>query len=145
MVMSPAEISTVCQSIAGVDHPVIAQYFLALNAGDFRSVSQLFAIDGVMEPPFEEIVVGQAAIAQYLEREANGFVLQPRSSRLTLLEQGGTEFGILGQVQTSWFTVNVSWTFILNPIPEIVLLRVKLLASLKELLPLRDRGVGEGK
>lgn len=124
--------------IAGIDEPVILHYFTALNAGEFERVSQLFAIDGVLKPPFEDMVVGPAAIAAYLDKEARGFRLEPRSGTATELENGCTEFEILGTVQTPWFGVNVAWTFILSPARAIFLVKVKLLASLKELLPLRD-------
>ena len=125
-------------SIAGVDETVVLQYFSALNAGQFHSVSQLFALDGELQPPFEEMVIGRAAIAAYLEREAKGFLLQPQQGSSTRLDNGCTEFAIVGQVQTPWFSVNVSWTFILSPTQDIFLVKVKLLASLQELLPLKN-------
>lgn len=125
-------------AIAGVEEPVVLQYFHALNEGQFATVSLLFAVDGVLEPPFEERIVGQAAIAAYLEREAKGFVLQPQTGTVQRLDNGCTEFEILGKVQTPWFSVNVSWQMILSPTQEIFLVKVKLLASLKELLPLRN-------
>lgn len=124
--------------IAGVDESTVLQYFTALNAGEFARVSQLFAIDGALHPPFEAGVVGRDAIAAYLEQEAKGFLLQPQSGTSTQLDNGCTEFEIVGQVQTPWFSVNVSWLFILSPTQEIFLVRVKLLASLQELLPLRE-------
>jgi len=124
--------------IAGIDEPTIQVYFAALNSGKFQQVSQLFAVDGALQPPFEEMVVGREAIAAYLEREAKGFLLQPQSGTSTALDNGCTEFEVLGKVQTPWFLVNVCWTFILSPTQEIFLVKVKLLASLKELLPLRD-------
>lgn len=125
-------------AIAGVDDPVVLQYFAALNAGEFQRVSQLFAADGALQPPFDALVVGPAAIAAYLETEAPGFVLQPQVGSVQVLANGCTEFEIGGKVQTPWFSVNVSWRLILSPTSEIFLVRVKLLASLQELLPLRD-------
>lgn len=130
-------------AIAGVDAPTILQYFEALNAGEFQRVSELFAIDGALQPPFDDVIVGRAAIAAYLDKEARGFTLQPQSSVAQPLDNGCTEFDIVGQVQTAWFSVNVRWSFILSPDQEIFLVRVKLLASLKELLPLRDRANAE--
>lgn len=126
-------------SIAGIDEPTILQYFIHLNTGDFAAVSQLFAVDGVLQPPFEERVIGRDAIATYLEREAKGFVLQPQTGHSIELENNCTELKLSGKVQTSWFAVNIRWTFILNPLKEIFLVEVKLLAALEELLPLRSR------
>ena len=48
-----------------------------------------------------------------------------------------SEIYIQGQVQTSLFKVNVAWKFILNSAKEIVSVKVKLLASLAELVKLR--------
>ncbi|MDX2244500.1 MAG: ketosteroid isomerase family protein [Leptolyngbyaceae cyanobacterium bins.302] len=124
-------------TISGVEEPVLSQYFTALNAGEFEAVSQLFAVDGMLQPPFDEPLVGRDAIAAYLEREAQGFLLQPQSG--TAAQQDDSiEYEILGKVQTPWFSVNVCWSFILSSTKEILLAKVKLLASLKELLPLRD-------
>lgn len=137
-----AEVSTL--EIAGISVPSILQYFEALNAGEFQRVSCLFAIDGALQPPFDEPAVGREAIAAYLDKEARGFVLKPQSGVVQALDNGCTEVEIVGQVQTPWFSVNVRWTFILSPDQEIFLVKVKLLASLKELLPLRDRANSEG-
>jgi hypothetical protein len=139
---SSAEAST--PAIAGIDVPPILQYFAALNAGEFQRVSGLFAIDGALQPPFDAPIVGREAIAAYLNQEARGFMLHPQSGMAQALDNGCTEFDIVGQVQTPWFSVNVKWTFILSPAQEIFLVKVKLLASLKELLPLRDCSNTEG-
>lgn len=124
--------------IEGLDVPVILQYFNTLNGGDFAATSQLFAGDGVLQPPFDEGVVGATAIAAYLEREAKGFILQPLQGVETQSENGCTEYEILGNVQTSMFSVNVCWRFMLNSASQIELVKVKLLASLQELLHLRQ-------
>ncbi len=125
-------------AIAGIDAPAVLQYFAALNAGEFEQVSQLFAVDGALQPPFDELMIGRDTIAAYLEKEAKGFVLQPQVGNVQSLDNGCTEFEIGGKVHTPWFSVNVSWLFILSPASEIFLVKVKLLASLQELLPLRD-------
>lgn len=126
-------------SIAGIDEPTILQYFTYLNSGEFEAVSLLFAVDGVLQPPFEERVLGREAIATYLEREARGFLLQPQRGNSVAFENGDTELELIGKVQTPWFSVSVRWRFILSPMKEICLVEVKLLASLEELLPLRER------
>lgn len=121
-----------------IDHPVISQYFETLNAGAFEATRQLFAADGVLQPPFEAPIVGPEAIAAYLEAEAKGFILQPQQATKDLLEDGGTEFQVVGRVQTPVFSVNVAWLFILNPHQEILLAKIKLLASLQELVKFRQ-------
>jgi hypothetical protein len=116
---------------------VILQYFETLNTGDFQATSQLFARDGALIPPFEPGVIGPAAIAAYLEQEAKGLTLEPQHGVSTLLDNGCTEFLISGKVHTPWFSVNVSWLFILSPTQEIFITKVRLLASLQELIHLR--------
>lgn len=122
--------------IEGIAQPIILQYFETLNAGDFEATSQLFATEGMLQPPFEAIVTGSEAIAAYLKQEAKGFVLLPQKGR-KVLESSNAEFLVLGRVQTPWFTVNVSWTFVLNLNNQIVLTKVNLLASLQELMHMR--------
>jgi hypothetical protein len=115
----------------------IQQYFNGLNEGDFEAASLLFAPEGELRPPFEEPVVGPEAIASYLEAEAKGMKLYPRSEFEESIEEGNRHFDIRGQVETAVFKVNVAWLFVLNPEAEILSVRVKLLASLKELVNLR--------
>ncbi len=124
-------------AIAGVNDPVILRYFETLNAGEFRATSELFAIDGVLYPPFETEVIGREAIAAYLEKEAKGIFLLPKQANFQTLENGCTEYRVIGQVQTALFSVNVSWQFILSPWKELFVAKIKLLASLQELLKLR--------
>lgn len=125
-------------SSQSIDHPVITQYFESLNAGAFEATGQLFAADGALQPPFEEPIVGPAAIAAYLEAEAQGFILQPQQATTELREDGCTELQVVGRVQTPMFSVNVAWLFILNPDQEILLIKIKLLASLQELVKFRS-------
>lgn len=125
--------------ITEVDDPVILRYFETLNTGDFEATAELFADDGVLLPPFEEPVVGPGAIAIYLTNEAKGFTLHPQQGTRHALESGDIEFQIVGKVQTPLFTVNVGWQFILNPQAKILLAKIKLLASMKELLNLQQK------
>jgi hypothetical protein len=117
--------------------PVVALYFKTINTESFQAASQLFAIDGMLQPPFEEKIAGREAIAAYLEKEAKGFTLQPEHGSWQLLNDGNTDYQILGRVQTPWFSVNVGWQFLLTPNSEIAFVKVKLLASLQELAKLR--------
>ncbi|MGI0485945.1 nuclear transport factor 2 family protein [Pantanalinema rosaneae CENA516] len=124
-------------TIEGITEPVILRYFELLNAGEFQTTSQLFAEDGALQPPFEGQIVGREEIADYLVKEAQGLILRPQWGNSRSLDDGCTEFEIAGNVQTSLFTVNVSWTMVLSPWNELFLVRVKLLASLKELAKFR--------
>lgn len=124
--------------IAGIDAPIITQYFAALNAEDFRRTSELFAADGALQPPFESLVIGPEAIAEYLTQSAKGLVLLPQQGTVQTLADGCTQYEIVGQVQTPWFRVNVGWLFILSPDQKIFVAKIKLLASLQELLQIRQ-------
>lgn len=115
----------------------IQQYFKRLNEGEFKSISELFALEGELRPPFEESVVGHEAVATYLEAEAQGMKLYPGPEFRESVEGENRHFEIRGQVETAVFKVNVAWFFVLNPGSEILSVRVKLLASLKELVNLR--------
>lgn len=124
-------------AIVGVDEPTILRYFETLNAGEFQATGQLFAVAGVMHPPFEQAIVGADAIAAYLQMEARGFTLQPQEGIVRSLDDGCKEVQVAGIVQTPLFAVNVSWRFILNDEDKLLLAKIKLLASPQELLKLR--------
>lgn len=115
---------------------MIEQYFQALNTEDFQTAASLFATDGVLYPPFHEGVVGQEAIAHYLEEEAKGIKLFPVYYSTQPSELGSIEHIITGKVQTPIFHVNASWHILLNAGLEIQSVKVKLLASLVELMNL---------
>jgi limonene-1,2-epoxide hydrolase len=122
------------------DTPVertLSQYFATLNAENFQAVADLFAEDGVLRPPFESEVVGHEAIVAYLEKEAQGLQLRPLRKTTEAAESGHVCYQIVGKVQTSLFSVNVGWTFMLNSAAEICSVEVKLLAALQELLRLK--------
>lgn len=125
-------------AIEGITEPTILNYFTLLNAGDFAAVGPLFASDGALHPPFESPIVGPEAISTYLQAEAQGFIMQPRQGTIESLEDGTREVQVGGRVQTPFFSVNVAWRFILNAESEILLVKIKLLASPKELLNLRQ-------
>ncbi|UBF26883.1 ketosteroid isomerase family protein [Kovacikia minuta CCNUW1] len=125
--------------IEGIDEPVVLRYFQTLNQGEFTATSNLFGEDGILVPPFEAAIEGRAAIAAYLEKEAQGLVLHPQKGTSKSQENGFTEFQIVGKVQTSLFLVNVCWDFLLNPAGEISSTKINLLASLQELLNLKGK------
>lgn len=125
-------------AIAGVSEATVLRYFETLNAENFGATGKLFAAEGVLQPPFEKAVVGEEAIVAYLQAEAKGFVLQPRQGSHRSLEDGSTEVTVAGKVETPLFSVNVSWLFVLNCEHNLLLAKIKLLASPQELLSLRS-------
>jgi hypothetical protein len=120
-----------------IENAIIKQYFEALNQGDVAAVAELFAPDGILQPPFHQPIVGRAAIAQYLQEEAVGINLSPTDYSFQPLESGQTEHMISGKVQTSLLCVNALWNIVLEKDSKISFVRVKLLASLAELLKVR--------
>jgi hypothetical protein len=137
--MTTAEFKPQTESlfIEGISEPTIQIYFTTLNSGEFRKTGELFAIDGVMHPPFESGIVGSDAIATYLEQEAQNLKAYPRQGIAQTIENNQIQVEVTGKVDTSWCGVNVSWLFILNQQQEIIYTKIKLLASAQELLNLR--------
>jgi hypothetical protein len=124
-------------NIVGVQESVIYDYFLRLNQCDFEGVSSLFSVQGCLYPPFEKGICGRDAILQYLQAEAIGVKVLPKSGTLENEQDGGTSYQITGQVKTNFFTVNVGWSIQLNVEKAIVAVEVKLLAELQDLLNLK--------
>ncbi len=123
--------------IEGITEQTVLRYFEVLNAGDYEACALLFAADGVMHPPFESGILGSEAITAYLHQEAQGIKLEPRQGVSQSLEDDRLEVQVTGKAQTSLFSVNVSWRFVLNQQREICFAKIKLLASPQELLNLR--------
>jgi len=121
-------------NIDGIDEPTIYEYFARLNNNEFIATSELFAEQGCLNPPFEKIVCGREAIAQYLEKEAKGIEFCPAYAEMIMSDSTFTLYQIQGKVKTNQFTVNVNWLIQLNSTKEIILVEVKLVASLVELL-----------
>lgn len=137
------DVSSIDQAIAtdltieGIDEPVVLRYFETMNAGDYEATVALFADTGTMQPPFEQPIEGQDAIANYLEAEAKGMQLAPKKGVFEQLDDDKIQIQVTGKVQTPLFGVNVAWIFLLSAAREILHLRIKLLASPQELLSLR--------
>jgi ketosteroid isomerase-like protein len=115
----------------------ISAYFATLNANQFSATAQLFAVDGQLLPPFESAIVGREAILAYLNAETNSLKAYPQTLKTEVLSTQETRLQVIGQVQTALFTINVSWQFVVTPAAEIVSLKIKLLAPLKDLLHLK--------
>ena len=135
--LTPQLASSTDLTIEGITEPVVLRYFDTMNTGDYEATAALFSSAGAMHPPFEEPLEGKEAIATYLRTEAKGMQLFPRQGTAETLEDDKTQIQVAGKVQTPWFGVNVSWTFLLSPMGEILAAKIKLLASPQELLSLR--------
>ncbi|WP_414519027.1 ketosteroid isomerase family protein [Nostoc sp. PCC 9305] len=134
--ISPAQFKEEFQ-IEGIAESSVLRYFETLNAGEFEATAALFAIDGVMRPPFESDFIGTDAIAAYLKQEGQNIKAYPNTGIIENLENGDIQVQVTGKAQTSWCSVNVLWLFILNQQRQISYTRIKLLASPKELIALR--------
>ncbi|MEH1863749.1 MAG: ketosteroid isomerase family protein [Nostoc sp.] len=134
--ISPAQLKEEFQ-IEGITETSVLRYFQTLNAGEFEATAALFAVDGVMRPPFESDIVGTEAIAAYLKQEGQNVKAYPNTAIAETLETGEIQIQVAGKAQTSWCSVNVLWLFILNQQRQIFYTRIKLLASPQELLSLR--------
>jgi hypothetical protein len=134
--ISPAQLTEKFQ-IEGITEPSILRYFETLNAGEFEETAALFAIDGLMRPPFESDIVGTDAIAAYLKQEGQNIKAFPKTGIAETGENGDIQMQVTGKAQTSWCSVNVLWLFILNHQRQILYTRIKLLASPQELLAFR--------
>jgi hypothetical protein len=135
--ISPAQLKEEFQ-IEGITETSVLRYFETLNAGEFEETAALFAVDGVMRPPFESDIVGTDAIATYLKKEGQNVKAYPKTGIAETLETGEIQIQVTGKAQTSWCSVNVLWLFILNQKQQIFYTRIKLLASPQELLSLRN-------
>lgn len=123
--------------IEGINIPTILRYFETMNTEEFAATAALFATTGAMHPPFESPLTGQDAIASYLQQEAQNMRLLPQEGILERDTDEQYQLKVSGQVATPYFSVNVSWHFILNAAQEITYVRIKLLASPEELLKMR--------
>ncbi|MDP5017094.1 nuclear transport factor 2 family protein [Anabaena sp. UHCC 0187] len=136
--MTIAEFSSLRSlQIEGVTETTILNYFTTLNAGEFKQTAALFAEDGVMHPPFESAILGQQAIASYLDQEAQDIKAYPQQGMSENLPDHHIQIQVTGKAETSWCGVNVLWLFILNQNQQIITAKIKLLASPQDLLSLR--------
>ncbi len=128
--------------IQGIRESVIYEYFRKLNNGEFIATAELFAEQGCLNPPFDKQLQGRAAIAKYLAEKAKGIRFSPEYGEIVTsidtasdLEHGDrTQYQIQGKVEINWFTVKISWSFELNTVKEIMLVKVNLLTSIDDLL-----------
>ena len=126
--------------IEGVNNATISEYFISLNHGEFMATANLFAVVGCLHPPFDNPIQGRKAIAQYLAKEAQGMRFCPEAGESLTSDLNHDRYQIQGTVATKWFAINVCWLFELNAVKEIVLVEIKLLATLPELLNLAGTG-----
>jgi hypothetical protein len=123
--------------IKNIQEPIVYNYFSSLNENDFDGVSELFAVDGWLHPPFEKVISGREAICKYLQLEAKGVEAFPEAGTIVTNPDGATVYQIAGNVKLSLFTINVGWSIELNTDREIAAVKINLLAELQELLLLK--------
>jgi hypothetical protein len=128
------EPSTIINDIQGIHEPIIDEYFAKLNNGDFTATAELFSPQGYLNPPFDRQIQGRDAIAQYLAEQAKGIRFFPEHGKILTSDLSHTQYQIQGKVEMNWFTINISWSIELNAAKEIMLVEVKMLASLDDLL-----------
>jgi len=123
-------------SIDGICSPVINEYFTKLNQGNFTAVADLFAEQAGLTPPFDKLVQGRQAIAQYLEKEYIGIKSYPE--RAEILKTGlVSQYQVTGSVDIKHIVFNLDWFFELDNSQQIINLEVKIAASLEDLLNFR--------
>lgn len=113
-------------------HSVLSNYFQAINSKSYEVAAALFCENGTLVAPLGICIEGRQAIATYLEEKCQGMQLLPE--HCTTRDE---VWVVVGRVRTPAFSVNVEWTFYLAD-NSIQSLRVRLLASLKELAHLRE-------
>lgn len=118
--------------------PTVERYFESFNAGIFEETAALFADEGQLQPPFEDPITGGEAIAAYLNAEAEGMQAYPKELEVEPSTGPLRRVIVRGQVTAIVFKVNTAWIFDLNEANQIQWVRVKLLASMQELLSLRS-------
>ena len=117
-----------------INEPVVHDYFTRFNQSDFVATSNLFSEEGSLKPPFEKVIKGRSAIAQYLSREALGMSAFPTFIKMAIIAHDSTQYQIQGKVKTDYFTVNTSWLINLNSARKITLVEIQLLEKLSDLL-----------
>lgn len=120
-------------NIRGISDPTIHDYFTKLNNKQFIAVAELFSEQGTLIPPFEKNIQGKGNILEYLEKEAKGIKSYPEQGEITQ-NSSLTEYQIQGTVEISQFVFNTEWFIQLNSDQKIIIMEVKLAASLESLL-----------
>ena len=131
------------QSTTVPERALTEEYFRSFNENHFKQTATLFTAEGQLIPPFDSPVVGQQAIFAYLEKEAGDITALPQHWEVEKLEGDRAQVNVTGKVNAIVFKVNVAWYFIIHTdsktdAPQIERVRIKLLASPKELLGLRS-------
>jgi len=118
-------------------HQQIERYFSSFNQQQFDKTAALFDTEGILHPPFETPLQGKKNVLAYLKDNATNMRATPREWVLTPSDTGSWQVEVKGNVVTAHFKVNVGWQFCLTQSGDIAKVRIKLLASLAELVALR--------
>lgn len=118
--------------------PLLQRYFDALNAHNFQQAANMYATDGQLVPPFEEPITGRSAIEAHLTDEASDMTFILESCDSISADDDTSVFLVKGKVSTPLLKVGVAWTIGIDKTNQIASVEIKLLATLRELLRLRQ-------
>jgi hypothetical protein len=116
---------------------VVEKYFHSFCQQRFDQCAALFEPTGELQPPFDAPVRGRADILSYLQQKASDMEAIAQPWQMQPTAEGNWEIEARGIVQVRVFQVKVAWYFIVTPAGKIAYLRIKLLASLAELVNFR--------
>jgi len=128
-------------NFSSLDQPIIQSYFHYLNSESYDLVANLFAEEGILYPPFDQPVIGPESITHYLKTEAINMVIEPLECFLKATSETEKTYEVFGKVTTDLFSVNVGWLFKVDATNRLLEVRVKLLATLRELLKLQQKNL----
>lgn len=120
------------QTIELVLSAVVPRYFEAFNSGDSDALIALFDPQALLIAPVNVRVQSAPAIVAYIAEKGRGMSAEPE-----VFEGREQSIAVLGRVRGPAFRVKAAWVFQLNE-GRIARLRVRLLASMQEMLLYRD-------
>ncbi len=116
---------------------LIESYIDAFNRHDLTNLGKLFHPQAVLVAPINVQVKGREAIVEHIACKARGMSIEPEA--VAVEEDIVT---LSGQACCPAFRVRARWHFrIVHGL--IARLHLRLVASMQELLPLKDAGYGE--
>lgn len=111
----------------------VARYVEAFNTQDLETLGALFLPQAVLVAPVDVQVRGREAIVDYIAQKGQGMRIEPLD--IELVED---TICLSGRIHAPAFHLRARWHFRLID-EQIARLHLRLLASLQELLPLKDQ------
>ncbi len=112
---------------------VVALYFEAFNRGNSEALTALFDPQALLIAPVNIRVRSATAIVAYIAEKGRGMSAEPE-----VFEGREDSIAVLGHVRGPAFRVRAAWVFQLSG-GRIARLRVRLLASMQEMLRYQDQ------